>query len=371
MFITYSNRNEYFEDDEHHIISSNLIGTSLVEFVELDFSQIIAKVDELYKEVDIDISKEEISHNVVFEANNLISLISAKHIYLRKFRIHHFFGSEYFFDEYKDTKEINSRIRSLVGSLGIETDRILRTQSEFKTIIEFCFLCTPSEAFQKLNSYQRFYYYLNYEEKRVKKKEQFDMGIPDHRIRFDKERESVSRIGVYKQYEILPMNEININKTEMSKEKIIETISNTQFELNEKYSFHITDSSGLNSICYNQLMEMLKSNVIVNTCKHCGKLFIPEGRMDTEYCNRSIPNSVKTCREVGAIKKYHERTKNNPIMREFQKEYKKMNSRVRIKKISQNKFYEWSEKARELRDTALRENWNEADFINKLKKLEV
>lgn len=125
-------------------------------------------------------------------------------------------------------------------------------------------------------------------------------------------------------------------------------------------------------------MKMVMKKVIVKRCKCCEKFFIPQGRIDTEYCDRIAPNSTKTCREIGAIKKYHNKSKDNPIMKEFQKEYKKMSGRVRIKKISQSDFFNWSEKARELRDNAIEESKNSEDmestlekFRSQLKKMEV
>jgi hypothetical protein len=122
---------------------------------------------------------------------------------------------------------------------------------------------------------------------------------------------------------------------------------------------------------YISFIKMVTNNVMVKKCKCCNKFFIPGGRSDTEYCNRIAPDSSKTCREVGAIKKYHEKSNNNPIMKEFQREYKKMNSRVRIKKITQTNFYDWSEKARALRDRAINENMELDIFKKLLKELEV
>jgi hypothetical protein len=122
---------------------------------------------------------------------------------------------------------------------------------------------------------------------------------------------------------------------------------------------------------YISFIKMVTNNIMVKKCKCCKKFFIPGGRSDTEYCDRLAPESSKTCREIGAIKKYHKKSNDNPIMKEFQKEYKKMNSRVRIKKITQNQFYDWSEKARSFRDRAVKENMEIDLFIKQLKEMEV
>jgi len=143
------------------------------------------------------------------------------------------------------------------------------------------------------------------------------------------------------------------------------SLKDHKFDLLEVYTAK-TIEEGL----YISFMKMVGAKVVVKKCRCCGKYFIPEGRIDTEYCDRVAPNSAKTCREIGAIKKYHEKSKSNPILLEFQKQYKKMNSRVRIKKISQNQFFLWSEKARELRDKAIAENMSTDRFITELSKLE-
>ncbi|MGE5633381.1 MAG: hypothetical protein ACM3TR_20140, partial [Caulobacteraceae bacterium] len=209
MNITFSNKTEYFRDEENNIIFSNPVGTSMIDFIELDFSQINEITNELLNEVDIDIEKEEISHGTVFKAERLISTIIEKHIYLKKFRVPFFYGADYLLSKKTDFKKTNWEIRNFVTTLKRSIDNINRVQSEFKTIIEYCFLNAKSESYQKLNPYQRYYYFINYKEKRIKKKEEFDKGYADRRIKFDKKRESISRYGAYKRYEIFPMDNIN------------------------------------------------------------------------------------------------------------------------------------------------------------------
>jgi len=157
-----------------------------------------------------------------------------------------------------------------------------------------------------------------------------------------------------------------IDETLPSEKDIVKKYKNCKFNLIEVY-FVTT----LEEALYLSFMKMVSSKVMVKKCKCCDKYFIPEGRIDTEYCNRIAPNSKKTCIEIGAMKKYHEKSNNNPILKEFQKEYKKMNARVRLKKITQAGFYKWSESARELRELALKSNWDEFKFIEELNKLEV
>lgn len=122
---------------------------------------------------------------------------------------------------------------------------------------------------------------------------------------------------------------------------------------------------------YVSFIKMVSNKIKVKKCKCCGKYFIPQGRIDTEYCNRLAPNSNKHCSEIGATKKYHTKSANNPIKKAFQKEYKKTYARIRLKKILPNEFNNWSINARKLRELAIKEDWDINKFTNSLKDMEV
>ena len=53
----------------------------------------------------------------------------------------------------------------------------------------------------------------------------------------------------------------------------------------------------------------------INTCANCGKLFIPLSKSNERYCNYLIDTeSSRTCKDVGADKKYKEKIKDNEII---------------------------------------------------------
>jgi hypothetical protein len=160
-------------------------------------------------------------------------------------------------------------------------------------------------------------------------------------------------------------DEDSVNKDLTTKE-LITKYKNSEFILLETYAVEKIEKA-----LYISFMKMILNEIKVKKCKCCDKYFIPEGRIDTEYCNRTAPNSKKKCSEIGSMKKYHEKVNNNPILKEFNKEYKKMNARVRLKKISKETFCIWSEEGRLLRIKAISEDWTLDYFIIKLKELEV
>lgn len=59
---------------------------------------------------------------------------------------------------------------------------------------------------------------------------------------------------------------------------------------------------------------------------------------------------------------------NDPIFREYNKAYKRNNSRVRMGKMSQSDFLQWSDEARTLRDRCVAGEIEQAPFFEWLNK---
>lgn len=117
-----------------------------------------------------------------------------------------------------------------------------------------------------------------------------------------------------------------------------------------------------------ELFKVIQNNFVIKKCTNCGKLFIPL-KTDKQYCDNLYLNEGKTCAEIGATKKHKEKISDSLILKEFQREYKRMyglhynNS----KKFTEAKFKKWSKQARELRDKYLDDKIEE--FKEELKNL--
>ena len=127
-----------------------------------------------------------------------------------------------------------------------------------------------------------------------------------------------------------------------------------------------------------ELFKIIQNNFTINKCENCGKLFIPvttsknknqKGRNDQKYCNNLYLDTGKTCREIGALNKRKEKVQKSPILKEFQREYKRMHGLHynHTKEFSEKKFKEWSKKAHKLKDTYTDEQVQE--FKTKLNEL--
>lgn len=117
-----------------------------------------------------------------------------------------------------------------------------------------------------------------------------------------------------------------------------------------------------------ELFKVIQNNFVIKKCANCGRLFIPL-KTDKQYCDNLYLNTGKSCAEIGATKKHKEKISDSLILKEFQREYKRMyglhynNS----KKFTEAKFKKWSKQARELRDKNTDDKIE--DFKEELKNL--
>ncbi len=167
--------------------------------------------------------------------------------------------------------------------------------------------------------------------------------------------------------------ELSFEERRLDVEKIIEIIKEKHIVAEEVYELQNTEEQ----IRF-ELFKVIHNNFTINKCENCGRLFIPtttsnnpnqKGRNDQKYCNNLYLDTGKTCREIGALNKQKEKVKNSLILKEYNREYKRMHGLHynHTKEFKEKQFKEWSKKARELRD-----NYNDGqieEFKIELKKL--
>ena len=167
--------------------------------------------------------------------------------------------------------------------------------------------------------------------------------------------------------------ELSFEERSLDVEKIVEIIKEKHIVAEEVYELQNTEEQ----IRF-ELFKVIQNNFTINKCENCGRLFIPsttsnnpnqKGRNDQKYCNNLYLDTGKTCREIGALNKQKEKVKNSLILKEYNREYKRMHGLHynHIKEFKEKQFKEWSKKARELRDSYIDEQIEE--FKVKLKEL--
>lgn len=150
--------------------------------------------------------------------------------------------------------------------------------------------------------------------------------------------------------------ELSFEERRLDVEKIVEIIKEKHIVAEEVYELQNAEEQ----IRF-ELFKVIQNNFVINKCENCGRLFIPtttsnnpnqKGRNDQKYCNNLYLDTGKTCKEIGAIYKQKEKVQNSAILKEYNREYKRMHGLHynHTKEFKEKQFKEWSEKARNLRD---------------------
>ena len=167
--------------------------------------------------------------------------------------------------------------------------------------------------------------------------------------------------------------ELSLQEKRLDVEDVVKLIKEKHIIAQEVYELENTEEQ----IRF-ELFKVIQNNFVINKCENCGRLFIPvtssnnpnqKGRNDQKYCNNLYLDTGKTCKEIGALNKQKEKIQNSLILKEYNREYKRMHGLHynHTKEFKEEQFKEWSKKARKLRDTYTDEQIE--GFKNELKKL--
>jgi len=111
------------------------------------------------------------------------------------------------------------------------------------------------------------------------------------------------------------------------------------------------------------LFKMVLADLPIVKCNNCGRFFIPRGRRSAKYCDRVAQGETLPCEAIGAIRVYQNKVAEDPIFIAFSKAYKRMNSRVKYKNMTNSEFYAWSESARIMREKCQKGEISLEEFI--------
>ena len=117
-----------------------------------------------------------------------------------------------------------------------------------------------------------------------------------------------------------------------------------------------------------EFIKMIEHDIFIKKCKSCERFFIPQRRVDAEYCNRIYGDTQRRCNEIGAMLRYEKKVAENPVWEAYKKAYRRFNSRTRAKKMTQSEFMAWSDEAVKKRDECLAEKLPFEEFVAWLEK---
>lgn len=132
----------------------------------------------------------------------------------------------------------------------------------------------------------------------------------------------------------------------------------------EKISF-----KDLQSFLFYDFFNGIKLNYIPNKCKQCGKFFLIRSGKYYSYCDRPVKKEPgKTCRDVGARKRYAEKCRTDPVWLTYNRAYKAHYARYMKKKMTVSEFEKWSRFASAIRDLALDDKISFEDYSVEIKR---
>lgn len=125
----------------------------------------------------------------------------------------------------------------------------------------------------------------------------------------------------------------------------------------------------LQSFLFYDFFNGIKYNFIPNRCKNCGRYFLIRAGKYFSYCSRPLEDEPgKTCRDVGARKRYDDKCKTDPVWQIYNRAYKAHYARYMKKKMTVSEFEEWSRMASELRDKAIADEIPFEQYCAEIKK---
>lgn len=103
-----------------------------------------------------------------------------------------------------------------------------------------------------------------------------------------------------------------------------------------------------------ELFLLIKSDSRVKKCKICGKYFIMKGDYSTDCCDRILDGQKFTCKKIAAIQARKNKLNTSPVLKEYEKFYKRIYARRTNKKITSEDFFLKTAQASKERDDIIR-----------------
>ena len=127
--------------------------------------------------------------------------------------------------------------------------------------------------------------------------------------------------------------------------------------------------NSLSAFLYFDFFRGLRSGFIPKRCVHCGRYFLLTSGRYYDFCERAVKGTNgKTCRDIGAHKKYEEKCKSDPIWLAYNRAYKNHYSRVLKKKMTKSEFRTWSDWAKVYRDKAIAGKVRIGEYEKRIRK---
>lgn len=210
-------------------------------------------------------------------------------------------------------------------------------QKRFIELIEFCFDQSYNPLLNQLTAEERYYLW---------KKRNFSQMFVIEQPEFTCETAKV--------FASFPDHYENNAENDLYSDEITpDTIKAVKQELISQVQLFYCNAPVEYAFCeFNSLIQI---NAKVKRCKRCGKFFLLKGDYNTDYCDRILPGNNMTCKKAAATENRKNKVAHNPILKEYEKAYKRMYARCINNKISKEDFRMWADEASCKRDELIKQ----------------
>jgi hypothetical protein len=136
----------------------------------------------------------------------------------------------------------------------------------------------------------------------------------------------------------------------------------------EYYFTEVYDISSGTSFFYFEFIHLVQSGVLIKRCKNCENYFVLKSGYNNEYCENIMKGEIRPCREIGPVKRYSEKMKEDPILEAYNRSYKTHFARMRNRKMDKEEFEQWKNTAKEMKEKAANAKISLEEFNIWLKK---
>lgn len=233
------------------------------------------------------------------------------------------------------------------------SDRLDRILREFEFALNFCCNDDFMPELKPLTSLQRYYLYCHIYPDNI---HTIDRQYRQNRYLFMEPSLStniLNSVPVLKQeinhYGRCIVNEFDpVTKCPPNMERLITSLRDMSTHPVFRYEYQTIDR-----YLMEELFLLIKINARVKKCAMCHKYFILKGDYGTDYCDRIQEGEKYTCKKLAAIQTRKSKIQKNPILKEFERAYKRNYARQSNHKITQEEFRLWVESATQERDRIL------------------
>ena len=339
--------------------------------------------NELTKEVNLFIDSREYknTHTYVDRLNhisssnigeNLIDFLSIPETGLNEIRNAAASGGTYKFPDLVDKFECLYiyLIYNLANSSSLKNEYSTKLEyisQEFRFALDYCCNIESHTELRALSNLQRYYLYCI----------QYPDNINTSSWGLDPSRKMIIEpYGIYD-----PIKDLSINKREFNNPDCPEwhaPITNTSNVPEDiiswvkqanvsKTDYYIC--STIEEYLIIEFRKMIELNIKVKKCRNCGQYFVLKGDYSTDYCNRIHPGEKFTCKKIAAVKARKEKLNSNPILKEYEKAYKRNYAKCINKSINKEDFCAWVDESTAKRKIAVEqyENTPDEQIVNEFK----